>query len=174
PGAPYGGVGRQVERLVAALEQHRIVQRVMLRQNPARTERLAAAGAVAVEMTFPSRFAFLNRRRINNEIRRFGPDIVISWTPDVAAFVEKGAFVHLGRIGRTFDASAFAQCDHLFTPSTTRADKAKNVQRPDSRVHVLPHVPAPKLDGVVVEPIKRKPYFTPPGAKLIVAAARLE
>ncbi len=180
-GAPYGGVERQVERLVGALEQHRFVQRVMLRQNRARAERLAAIGAVAVEMSFPSRFAFfarrkinLDQRKINNEIRCFGPDIVISWTPDVAAFVEKGSFVHLGRIGTTFDATALAMCDHLFTPSSSRANQAMIAQWQAKCVHVLPHVPMIKLEGVEAAVTKRKTFFTPPNAKLIVTASRLE
>ena len=172
-GAPYGGVERQVERLVGALERQRFVQRVMLRQNRVRAERLAAIGAVAVEMSFPSRFIFLDRRKINNEIRRFGPDIVISWTPDVAVFVEKGPFVHLGRIGIAFDANALAKCDHLFTPSTSRADQAKTAHWPVRRVHVLPHVPMIKLDGTKVTPTSRKTFFTPPTAKLVVTASRL-
>lgn len=173
-GEPFGGVERQVERLVAAFEQERFVQRVMLRQNRARAERLAAIGAVAVEMSFPGRFAFLDRRKINSEIRRFGPDIVVSWTPDVAAFVEKDTFVHLGRIGSTFDASAFSKCDHLFTPSAPRADKAMVAHWPTKRVHVLPHVPVLRLDAASETLAKRKMFYTPPHAKLIVTAARLD
>lgn len=173
-GAPYGGVERQLERLVGALEQHRFVQRVMLGQNRARAERLAAIGAVAVEMSFPSRFAFLDRRKINSEIRRFDPDIVISWTPDTAAFVEKGSFIHLGRVGPAFDGVALSRCDHLFTPSPSRADQAMSAQWPQKRVHVLPHVPMLTFEGMANTSAKRKKFFTPPNAKLIVTAARLE
>jgi len=173
-GAPYGGVERQVERMVSALQPHKMVQRVMLRHNHARAERLAAIGAVAVAMSFPSRFAFLDRRKINSEIRRFNPDLVISWTADVAPFVEKGAFVHLGRIGSDFNGSLLANCDHLFTPSTSRADKAKNAQIPSQRVHVLPHLPALDAGAREIKPLARKKYFTPPASKLIVTAARLE
>jgi len=172
-GAPFGGVERQVERLVGALEQERFVQRVMLRQNRARAERLAAIGAVAVEMSFPSRFAFLDRRKINGEIRRFDPDIVVSWTPDTAAFVEKGAFIHLGRIGPTFDSGLLSRCDHLFTPSVSRADRAMAAQWPAKRVHVLPHVPALKFDETKTALAIRKKFYTPPNAKLIVTVARL-
>ncbi len=162
-----------MERLAQALEQQGFVQRAMLRQNQARTERLAAMGVIAAEMSFPSRFAFLDRRKINNEIRRFAPDIVVSWTPDTAAFVEKGSFIHLGRIGTTFDANALAKCDHLFMPSAARADRAMTAQWPKQRVHVLPHVPAVSRDGDDETAVKRKTFFTPPAAKLIVTAARL-
>ena len=172
-GAPFGGVERQAERLIAALEGERFIQRAMIRQNHTRAERLAARGAVAIEMSFPSRFAFMDRRKINGEIRRFSPDIVVSWTLDTAAFVEKGPFIHLGRIGHEFDADVFSKCDHLFTPSIARAEKAKAKNWPDKRVHVLPHVPElPRSDD---EPLTdtRKKYFTPPNAKLIVTVARL-
>jgi hypothetical protein len=39
-------------------------------------------------MQFPGRFAFMDRRRINNALRKFTPNIIISWTPDVAPYVE--------------------------------------------------------------------------------------
>ncbi len=172
-GAPFGGVERQVERLVEAFEGERFIQRAMIRQNHARAERLAARGAVAIEMYFPSRFAFMDRRKINGEIRRFSPDIVVSWTLDTAAFVEKGPFIHLGRIGHEFDSGIFSKCDHLFTPSVSRADTAKAAHWPDKRVHVLPHVPELTRSDEKTTLGTRKKFYTPPNAKLIVTVARL-
>ncbi|MGE4061971.1 MAG: glycosyltransferase [Rhodospirillaceae bacterium] len=172
-GAPYGGVEQQAERLTAVLQQNGDEQRVMLADNPARAERFAAAGAITIEMQFPSHFAFLDRRRINGVIRRFEPQIVISWTPDVAPLVEKGNFVHVGRIGASYDGGAIAKCDHLLAPTHARADIALNAGWPASRVHVLPHLPYARAGKPVAAPVSRKKLYTPPTARLVVSAMRL-
>ena len=172
-GAPYGGVEQQAERLTAVLQQNGDEQRVMLADNPARAERFAAAGAITIEMQFPSRFAFLDRRRINGVIRRFEPDVLISWTPDVAPLVEKGRFVHLGRIGSSYDGAAIAKCDHLLAPTQSRADIAINAGWPASRVHVLPQLPFARAGRPPTQAISRKTLYTPPTARLVVTALRL-
>lgn len=172
-GAPYGGVEQQAERLVAVLQQNNDEQRVMLADNPARAERFAAAGAITIEMQFPSRFAFLDRRRINGVIRRFEPNIVISWTPDVAPLVEKGNFVHLGRIGSAYDGGAIAKCDHLLAPTQARADIAINGGWASSRVHVIPNLPFARTGKAPAPAVSRKVLYTPPTARLVVTSLRL-
>lgn len=170
-GESYGGVERQVERLAAVLEADGADQRVMLRENPARAQRFAARGVIPIEMPFPGRFAFMGRRRINTAIRKFAPDVVVSWTPDVAPMVEKGNFVHVGRLEPEPDLTAFMQCDRLFTPAQVRADAALNAGWPAERVKVLAHLPRP--DGDAAPPVSRKTYYTPPTAKLVVTSLRL-
>jgi len=172
-GAPYGGVEQQAERVVAVLQQNGDEQRVMLSDNPVRAERLAAAGAITIEMQFPSRFAFLDRRRINGVIRRFEPHVVLSWTPDVAPLVEKGNFVHIGRIGAGFDNAALAKCDHLLAPTQSRADTAVSVGWSANRVHVLPRLPFSRAGKPPPAAINRKTLYTPPTARLVLTAMRL-
>jgi glycosyltransferase involved in cell wall biosynthesis len=172
-GAPYGGVEQQAERLTAVLQQNGDEQRVMLADNPARAERFAAAGAITIEMQFPSRFAFLDRRRINGVVRRFEPNIVLSWTPDVAPLVEKGNFVHLGRIGASYDGGAIAKCDHLLAPTQARADIAINAGWSANRVHVLPQLPFARAGKPAAASVSRKKLYTPPTARLVVTALRL-
>lgn len=172
-GAPHGGVEQQAERLTALLQQNGDEQRVMLADNPRRAERFAAAGAITIEMQFPSRFTFLDRRRINGVIRRFEPDIVISWTPDVAPLVEKGNFVHLGRVGASYDHAAWGKCDHLLAPTPARADLAVGAGWPATRVHVIPQLPFARAGKPASQPISRKSLYTPPTARLVVTAMRL-
>jgi glycosyltransferase involved in cell wall biosynthesis len=174
-GEPYGGVERQVERLAAVLEKEGAEQRVLMREDPNRAQRLAAIGAIPLEMPFPGRFAFMDRRRINTAIRKFAPDLVISWTPDMAQMVEKGSFVHVGRLGPEPNLAAFARCDWLFTPAQARADAATNAINagwPVEKVKVLAHLPRAEGDPVMPS-AARKTYYTPPTAKLVVTALRL-
>ena len=172
-GAPFGGVERQVMRLAGVLQRAGIEQRAMFRRDGARARQLEALGVSTVEMDFPSRFAFLDGRHINGAIARFAPDIVISWTPDVAAQVQKDNFVHLARLGSAFDHEALLnKCHHIFTPVQARADAAMVASWSVQQVHVLPHVPmAP--EELAAKPLNRKSVYTPPTAKLIFTSMRL-
>ncbi len=172
-GAPYGGVERQALRLAALLAREKVPQRAMFARDPARAKAFDALGVPPIEMDFPSRFAFLDRRQINSTIKRFAPDVVISWTPDVAAMVQKGDFVHLGRLGTSFDHQELLnKCQHLFTPSLARANAAMVAGWSVQQVHVLPHLPMLE-DERKAAPMSRKALYTPPTAKLIFTSMRL-
>ena len=172
-GAPYGGVERQAMRLAGVLQNNGVEQRAMFRRDPARAKALETLGVTTVEMDFPSRFAFMDRRHINSAIRRFAPDIVISWTPDVAELVQKDSFIHLGRLGTSFDHEALLnKCHHIFTPAQSRADAAMVAGWSVQQVHVLPHLPMTPEERTA-KALNRKTVFTPPTAKLIFTSMRL-
>lgn len=172
-GAPYGGVERQAERLAGVLKRAGVEQRVLLCGPPARAKNFEALGIQGNTIEFPSRFAFMDRRRINTVIRRFEPDVVISWTPDVAAYVKKDGFIHLARLGTQFDHELLLnKCHHIFTPSQTRADAAMRAGWSVQQVHVLPHVPMTP-EEIAEKAINRKAVFTPPTSNLIFTAMRL-
>ena len=172
-GAPYGGVERQAMRLAGVLQKNGVEQRAMVPRNPARAKQFEALGVDAVEMDFPSRFAFLDRRRINGVIVRFAPDIVISWTPDVAELVQKDSFVHMARLGTKFDHEALLnKCHHIFTPAQSRADAAMVAGWSVQQVHVLPHLPMLPEERAT-KALNRKAVYTPPTAKLIFTSMRL-
>ena len=173
-GAAYGGVERQAERLAGVLHRAGIQQGALIGQNPSRAARLTAAGVVTDEMEFPGRFTFMDRRRINGVIGRFEPDVVISWTSDVAALVQKEGFVHLARLGTTFDHEGLLnKCHALFTPAQSRADAAMVAGWSVQQVQVLPHLPMAAEDLAAAKPLSRKLVFTPPTARLIFTSMRL-
>lgn len=173
-GAPYGGIERQAERLAGVLQRNGVEQRAMFAADPARAQRFSAMGIDSIEMEFPSRFAFLDRRRINAAIRRFAPDIVISWTPDVAEMVQKENFIHLARLSTQFNHEILLnKCHHLFTPGQSRADAAMIAGWSVQQVHVLPHLPLMAEELAAAKPLNRKSVYTPPTAKLIFTSMRL-
>ncbi|MBY0510858.1 MAG: glycosyltransferase [Rhodospirillaceae bacterium] len=172
--AAAGGVERQLVRLSGVLQRAGIEQRAMFTHNPALANKLSHHNVETVEMEFPSRFAFLDRRRINAVIRRFAPDMVISWTPDVAVMVQKDNLVHLGRLGTVFDHEALLnKCHHLFTPAQSRGDAAMVAGWSVQQVHVLPHLPMTDEELAAAKPLNRKQVYTPPTAKLIFTSMRL-
>ncbi len=172
-GAPYGGVERQAMRLAGVLQKNGVEQRAMFCRDAVRAQRYEAMGVTTVEMDFPSRFTFMDRRHINSAIRRFAPDLVISWTPDVAELVQKDSFIHMARLGTSFDHEALLnKCHHIFTPAQSRADAAMVAGWSVQQVHVLPHLPMTE-DERKTPALNRKTVFTPPTAKLIFTSMRL-
>ena len=143
----------------------------MFAEDAARAARLSAVGIVPIEMSYPSRFVFLDRRRINSVIRRFGPDVVVSWEPAMAALVQPGNFTHIGRLPPASDVTSLVNCEHLLTPSTSRAGFAFAAGWATDKVHTIPHLP--RSEETPITPANRKTYYTPPMAKLIVTALRL-
>ena len=172
--AAAGGVERQLVRLAGVLQRAGVEQRAMFVNNPSLVKRLSDVGVDSVEMDFPSRFAFLDRRRINAVIRRFQPDMVISWTPDVAEMVQKENLVHVARLGTVFNHEALLnKCHHLFTPAQSRADAAMVAGWSVQQVHTLPHLPMTDEELKEAKPLNRKSVYTPPTAKLILTSMRL-
>ena len=170
-GAPFGGMERQMERLAGLLHQEGFEQRAMFIANEARASRLSAAGIIPIEMNYPSRFQFLDRRRINSVIRKFAPDVVVSWVPEMANLVERGNFTHIGRLPPGSDVTSLVNCEHLFMPAQARGGFAFAAGWASDKVHVIPHLP--RAADAPLTPANRKTYYTPPMAKLIVTAMRL-
>jgi glycosyltransferase involved in cell wall biosynthesis len=177
-GARTGAAEQQFERLIGALQAQGIAQHVLMTTDAPRAERLRTLGITTREITFPTRFAFMDRRTINGEIRKQAPEVVMSWSAKLGAFMEQGDHVHLGRMDRTFDGSLMASCDHLVAPSQARADKAIAAGWSNERVHVVPPLVGPEAVAVAGRAsdrkLDRKMYYTPSTTKLVFCAAELD
>jgi glycosyltransferase involved in cell wall biosynthesis len=170
---PFGGTVQQFERLVAGLQRAGAGQKVLL---GASSDRFAALKALAVDtvaVDVPGRFAFLDRRKIAAELKRYTPDVVVSWSAKLSPLVDRGGYVHLGRAPKEFEAPAFATCDVLLASSQTRAEAAIAAGWAAEKVHVLPPLPSSVLERPPVKPADRKSLFTPATARLVFAPARL-
>jgi glycosyltransferase involved in cell wall biosynthesis len=173
-GTGYGGTWAQFERLTLALHAAGIGQRVFGSLQSPHVTRVQAGGVETLAMDLPGTFAFMDRRKINAELKRYTPDIVMSWSPAASALIEPGGYVHVGRAPLSFDAARLATCGKLLAPSQTRADAATAAGRLVSDVHVLPNLPLAAVQNGAVAPFDRKKVFTPATARLIFTAARLE
>ena len=177
-GTKAGAAEQQFERLLGGLQAQGVTQHVLLTTDDARAERLRAIGVTTREIQFPGRFAFMDRRTINGEIRKFAPNVVLSWSAKMGAMTEPGEHVHLGRMDRAFDASLMSGCDHLVAASQARADKAIAAGWSNGRVHVVPSLIGPEAAAAAgrtaQKAVERKTYFTPTTTQLVFCAAELE
>lgn len=172
-GCGYGATAQQFERLVSALQKAGVNQRLIAPGAMPEALRLKAAGVETIALDLPGTFAFLDRRKINAELKRFTPDIVMSWTPAAGVLVERGAYLHVGRAPLVFDPASANSCSALLAPSQQRADGAAGGGFAAAAVHVIPHLPAATLNAGPVTAFDRKKLFTPATSRLIFSAARL-
>jgi glycosyltransferase involved in cell wall biosynthesis len=176
--APYGGTESQCEWLALALHRAGVVQRIILAGDSERTSRLAKAGLDVVEMELKGLLGFLIRRKIDAELGRFAPDVVLSWRPDVSAMVGpqggSGRFAHVGRLPALFDIKAYHGCTMLLAPSKVRADAAVAAGWSADKIIQLPNLPSPAGGRHDVAPVERRKLFTPATAKIVFTAGRLE
>ncbi len=173
-GAGYGGTRAQFERLVRVLHAAGIKQRVIASAANAHAARAHAVGVETIIMELPGTFAFMDRRKINAELKRYTPDIVMSWDQTSSALIEPGGYVHVGRAPLNYTAPQLATCNVLIAPSQARYDGAIAAGRAPTDVHVLPNLPSTVLPATGVSPFDRKKNFTPATARLIFTAARFE
>ncbi len=169
-GSDFGGTESAFERIVTALLPCDVAQCVIIRANDERAARLKKAGLEPVQLPFRTRFDFSSKRRLQAEINTFGPDLIVSWTPDVAGLMDPRPVKHIGFVGQDFPLAKYQSCDHLFTLTPQRRERAVSASWPADKITILP----PIIPSGDVDAIDRKRWFTPATGKLLVVVARLE
>ena len=162
-----GGAEASFERLTAALAAAGDPVLPLIRVNPTRAARLAAAGLAPVQLGFGGPLDIFTRPRAARHLRAFRPDIVVAWMGRAARHAPRGDWVLAGRLGGYYDLRRFRHCRHLIgnTPAITAWITAQGW--PAERVHYLPNFAADLAGATPARP------DIPPAAPLIVALGRL-
>jgi glycosyltransferase involved in cell wall biosynthesis len=174
-GAEFGGAEAFYERLVTALHDAGLDQLPVIRRNAKRAALLRAAGVdPVVELSFGGALDFLTPMAIKREIRRFQPDVVLSWMSRAAKMVPPGRrhgnpFVHVARLGGYYDLKYYRTCDHLIGNTRDIVDYVVREGWPEERAHYLPNFVSAKR----MAPEPRKAHYTPESAPLILGLGRL-
>ncbi len=168
-GAPQGGAEAFFERLAPALQRAGIAQRTLIRTNPKRAALLRADGVGVAQMPFGGALDVVTRWAFATEVKKFKPDIVLTWMNRASRFVPKGDFVTVGRLGGYYDLKYYRRCDHLIGNTPDIRDWIVRQGWPEDRAHYLPNFVA----DTGAEPLPRAQFDTPAGAPLIVALGRL-
>lgn len=168
-GAEHGGAEAFFERLAPALARAGVTQRLLIRRNPARAEKLRAAGLDVVELAFGGALDIGTRFAFAREIRAFSPQVTLTWMNRATRFCRPGDFVHVGRLGGYYDLKYYRHCRHLIANTKGIRDWILSEGWPAERVHYLPNF----VDAPRVPPARRSDFDIPPGAPLILAMGRL-
>jgi glycosyltransferase involved in cell wall biosynthesis len=168
-GAETGGAEEFFVRLVLALHRAGLDQRVIIRRDARRAERLANGGVAPVELPFGGWFDFRTRPALRRHIAEFRPDVVLSWMSRATRHCPAGDFVHAARLGGYYNLKYYRRCDYII--GDTRDIVAWCIAQgwPHGRVRYLPNF----VDATPAAPVSRASLDTPEGAKVVLAAGRL-
>ncbi len=170
-GARHGGAEAFFTRLVLALHRAGLDQRVVLRGDANRERQLADGGIAAVTLPFGGKLDISTRLGLRRELRRYEPDVVLSWMSRAASFCPKpaGRFVHCARLGGYYDLKYYRNCDHLIGNTKGIVSYLKEHGWPEERAHYLPNF----VSAATVAPASRRELSTPDDAAVVLALGRL-
>lgn len=169
-GAEQGGAEAFFERLVIALHRDGLQQSVLIRRNPARAERLRAAGLTPVELPFGGALDFSTKRAFARELARFKPHVAMTWMNRATSMCPKGDFTHVARLGGYYDLKYYRSCDHLIGNTPDIVNYLVREGWAADRAHYVPNFVDVDPDA---PPMSRAEHWTPPNAPLVVAMGRL-
>jgi len=138
-GARLGGAEIFFLRLAAALERAGELQRVLIRRDPARVQRLRRAGVAVTEVTFGGALDLKTRLAFRREISSWRPHIVLTWMSRATRFCPPGNFVHVARLGGYYDMKFYRGCDYLVCNTHAIAKYAVAEGWPREQVEYLPN-----------------------------------
>jgi glycosyltransferase involved in cell wall biosynthesis len=172
-GSTHGGAEAFFERLVIALREAGVGQRVVIRSDAARSARLRGAGFDPVELAFGGALDIATRWQLGRMLRQEKPPIVLSWMSRASAaipprWLNGDATVRVGRLGGYYDLKYYRRCDHLIANTRDIVDYVRRGGWPEQRVHYLPNF----VDATPAQPVERRTLDTPDDAVVALALGR--
>lgn len=168
-GAPHGGAEAFFERLAVALHHAGEAQKLVIRRDAAREERLRAAGLDVETLAFGGAVDLTTKRRLGGIIADYQPRVVLTWMSRATRLCPRGDFVHVARLGGYYDLRYYRECDHLIANTNALVAWITHQGWPESRVHYLPNF----ADAETLPPVARASLETPSDAPLALALGRL-
>ncbi|MEG3618867.1 glycosyltransferase [Magnetovibrio sp. PR-2] len=173
-GAEFGGAEAFFERLVIALHNAGLEQRVLIRENPRRAEVLRQAGIEPVELPFGGALDFKTGLHIKREMRTFHPHVVLSWMNRATKKMPNKRpsdldYVLAARLGGYYNLKYYQKCDHLVGNTEDICTYLKEQNWPEEKTHYLPNFVASDLRP----PLSRTELNIPERAQMILSLGRL-
>ena len=168
-GAEFGGAEVFFTRLVLALDDAGLEQRVVIRRNERRAAALAAGGIDLVQLPFGGLFDLRTPLALKREIGDFRPDIVLTWMNRATRLCRKGDFAWAARLGGYYDLKYYQGCDHLIGNTEDIVQHLVDGGWSEERAHYLPNFVSDRR----APPIPRREFYTPDRTPLLLALGRL-
>jgi hypothetical protein len=130
-GAEYGGAEAFFFRLAIALHKAGLSQRVVIRKNDERAALLQDAGIAPLQLSFGGALDLKTKMSLKREIKKFEPDVVMTWMSRATQKCPRGNFVHVARLGGYYDTKYYQNCSATpMTSSATLRTKAGHRKKP--------------------------------------------
>ncbi|AFT71921.1 Glycosyl transferase, group 1 [Alloalcanivorax dieselolei B5] len=169
-GAEQGGAESFFVRLVSALQgQPGLEQQAFLRPYEQRVRALRSAGVASCGFRFPGPLRPWERVRYRQALRRYRPDIVLTWMNRASALTPPGDYTLVSRLGHYYNLKYYRHADYWIGITKGICDHLVRGGMPVGRVVQIPNF----ADEHPVEPVTRADFATPPDCPLLLAAGRL-
>ena len=168
-GAQHGGAEAFFERLVGALHNTDIDQKIVIHKGPEREARLASYGVTAKTLPFGGMLDMYTPLALRCMAKHFKPDVVMTWMNRATAKMPRGDYLHVARLGGFYDLKYYKHCDHLVGNTRGIVDYLIEQGWPADRAHYLPNF----VTVDAAPPISRAEFDTPEDAPLLLSMGRL-
>ncbi|WP_345934494.1 glycosyltransferase [Tistrella arctica] len=168
-GAAHGGAEAFFDRLAVAFHHRGIEQAIAVRPHPERMAKLRAAGLDPQGLRFGRHVDIRTWWRLRRMVKRFRPDIVLTWMNRATAACPAGDFVHVARLGGYYDLKNYRGADHLVGNTRDIVAYLRRKGVPAERSHYVPNF----VDATPMPPEPRSRWGTPDDAPLILGLGRL-
>lgn len=169
-GAGRGGAEEFFVHTVLAFQRAGFEQEVAIRRDAERAGRLRGAGVPTRELRFGSpAWDHYTPLALRAAVRRFRPDVAMSWMSRASRHIPRGDHVNVARLGGYYPIKHYRKIDHfvVIAPAIGAHLERQGV-RPE-RIHLIPSFPG----TASLPPLDRAELGTPAEAPLVVTAGRL-
>lgn len=172
--APHrrGGMEVFLSRLAIGMQRAGVKQLVFCQPPQAAEDDLAAylrAADVPVITNSLHRKKWLGRWQLQAELKKFQPDIVLSWLPRAAQLVPK-KWRHVAQVGWYRGLDCYERAGHMVVPTPDMQRHFTELGFAADRIHVLPHF----TDVAVGKKLDRASLNVPEHAPLLLGLGRLD
>ena len=150
-GAAQGGAELFFERLAASFAAAGVTQTVMIKPDPERMNRLAAAGVPAQGCAFSPLMAVLHKRQLATAIRKSRATVILSWMNRATGMTPRTGIPHVARLGGFYNLKYYRHCDWLVANTRGIADYLVREGVPADRVHHQINFVPDGIDGAIFD-----------------------
>ena len=169
-GAPFGGAENFYTRLVCALaDDNEIDQKAFTRPNEHRIPQIEAAGVAVSTFRFGSRINIIDNWRYRRALRKFAPDIVVTYMNRPSIRTPRGKYQLVCRLGHYYDLKYYRHANYWIGVSKGICKHLVQGGMPADKVVHIPNF----VDEVNATPLAKNSFGTPENIPLILAAGRL-
>jgi hypothetical protein len=150
-GARHGGAEAFFTRLAVALGTSGVTQRLAIRQDADRANRLQNHGLDVVELPFGGWFDLRTRPALRKLLAEWQPDLVLTWMNRATSLMPSGHCPIVARLGGYYDLKYYRRADHLIGNTEDIVRYIVKCGWPRERAHYLPNF----VDGRRRPPVDR-------------------
>ncbi len=169
-GAAQGGAENMYVRLVKGLQASgEFEQRAFLRGHAHRLDALRAGGVMTEDFRFGGLLDLPDRWRFRRALKRWRPDLVMTWMNRAASATPRGDYLLLSRLGHYYNLKYYRRADYWIGITKGICNHLIAGGMPAARVFHIPNF----ADERPVQKLPRDSFDTPADRPLLIAAGRL-